>query len=74
MGFLMPKPPTPTMPPLPPPSAHPATLGSQAVQLAGDSAKKSAAVAEGKGMSDTIQTTPQGLEAPTTAKTSLLGG
>ena len=74
MGFLMPKPPTPTMPPLPPAAAHPATLGSLEVQQSGDAAKKSAAVAEGMGQGGTVKTSPQGLEAPKTAKTSLLGG
>lgn len=74
MGFLMPKAPTPTMPPLPPPAAHPATLGSLSVQLAGDKSNKGAAAAEGLGANDTVKTTPQGLEAPKTAKTSLLGG
>lgn len=73
MGFLAPKMPAPTMPAPPPPAAHPAVLGSMEVQLAGNAAKKSAAAAEGMGMSDTLKTTPQGLEAPKTAKT-LLGG
>ena len=74
MGFLMPKPPTPAMAPLPPPAAHPATLGSLSVQQSGDSAKKAAAAAEGMGEGSTVKTSPQGLEAPKTAKTSLLGG
>ena len=74
MGFLMPKAPTPTMPPLPPPAAHPATLGSTEIQLSGQNSKKGAAVAEGMGANDTVKTSPQGLDAPKTAKTSLLGG
>jgi len=74
MGFLMPKAPTPTMAPLPPPAAHAATLGSMSVQQSGGTAKNTAAAAEGMGASDTIKTSAQGLEAPKTAKTSLLGG
>ena len=74
MGFLAPKLPTPTMPPPPPPAAHPAVLGSQSVQLAGDNVKKNAAAAAGLGSEGTIKTSSQGLEAPKTAKTSLLGG
>lgn len=74
MGFLAPSMPKPNIPMPPPPAAHPAVLGSQEVQLSGDQAKKRAAAAEGMGFSDTLKTTPQGLEAPKTAKTSLLGG
>lgn len=74
MGFLAPPKPKASIPMAPPPAAHPAVLGSQQVQLSGDQAKKSAAAAEGLGQSDTIKTSPQGLEAPKTAKTSLLGG
>lgn len=73
MGFLAPSMPKPTLPAPPPPAAHPAVLGSLAVQLSGDNAKKGAAAAEGMGANDTIKTNPQGLEAPKTAKT-LLGG
>ena len=74
MGFLAPKPPTPTMPPPPPPAAHPAVLGSQAVQLAGDRIAKDAKMAEGLGAEGTIKTSAQGLGAPSTAKSTLLGG
>lgn len=74
MGFLAPKMPTPKTPPLPPPAAHPAVLGSMEAQLAGNQTKKGAAAAEGMGMNDTLKTSPQGLEAPKTAKTTLLGG
>lgn len=74
MGFLSPPKPKASIPMPPPPAAHPAVLGSQEVQLSGDAAKKSAAIAEGLGESGTVKTGPQGLEAPKTAKTSLLGG
>ena len=74
MGFLAPKMPAPTMPAPPPAAAHPAVLGSQQVQLAGDKVAKDAAVAAGLGAEGTIKTSSQGLEAPKTAKTSLLGG
>ena len=74
MGFLTPSIPNPPSVPLPPPAAHPATLGSQESQLAAQSTKKAGAAAEGMGFNDTIKTSPQGLEAPATAKTTLLGG
>ena len=66
--------PKPLAPPLPPPAAHPAVLGSAQTQLAGAAAKKGAAVAEGLGLDNTIKTSAQGLEAPKIAKTTLLGG
>ena len=56
------------------PAAHPAVLGSQAVQLAGDKIAKDAKMAEGLGAEGTIKTSAQGLGAPSTAKSTLLGG
>lgn len=74
MGFdLAPKLPKQAAPMPPPPAAHPAVLGSLQVQQSGDTAKKAAAAAEGMGESSTVKTSPQGLEAPKTAKT-ILGG
>lgn len=69
--FTPPKPPGVTMPP---PSAHPATLASANAALTAQTVKNNAAKAEGKGFDDTIKTSTQGTEAPTTAKTTLLGG
>lgn len=63
----------PLAPPMPPPSAHPAVLGSAQTQLAGSASQKAGAAAEGMGFDKTIQTSPQGLKAPETAKTTLLG-
>ena len=72
MGFLSaPKPPGIQMPP---PAAHPPTLGSAGVQASQQAAKDRAAAAEGMGEDNTVKTSPQGLTAPTTAKTTLLGG
>lgn len=63
-----------TAPPLPPPAAHPATLGSTASVMAGQNAKAAGAVAEGMGSSGTVKTSPQGiLKEPSTAKATLLG-
>jgi hypothetical protein len=59
---------------MPPPAAHPPTLGSASVQLAQQAAKDRAAAAEGMGNDNTIKTSPVGLTAPDTAKTTLLGG
>ena len=70
----MPKMDSPKMPPMPPPAAHPATLASTSVALAGTNAKAAGAAAEGIGSNDTIKTSPQGLVAPaSTAKATLLG-
>lgn len=74
MGFLTGSMPKPQAPPMPPPAAHPATLGSAMSQLAGQAQKQAGAAAEGMGANGTIQTSPKGLEAPKTAKTTLLGG
>jgi hypothetical protein len=71
MGFMQPKPPAARMPP---PAAHPPSLGSAATALEQEASKKRAAEAEGMGMDDTIKTSPQGLTAPQTARTTLLGG
>lgn len=57
--------------PMPPPAAHPATYGSAAVQGTLDTAQKTAKAAAGGGMDGTVKTSPQGLKAPTTAKTLL---
>jgi len=57
----------------PPPAAHPAVLGSAQTALAGAASKKGGAVAEGMGFDNTIQTSPQGLKPPSTAKSTLLG-
>jgi hypothetical protein len=61
--------------PMPPPAAHPATLGSSTVALQGQSANKAGAAAEGMGFDDTIKTAPGGLtQKASTATTTLLGG
>ena len=70
MGFSTPKPPAI---PLPPPAAHPAVLGSSLTALAGKQTKQNASQAEGRGLGGTVQTSPQGLEKPATAKATLLG-
>lgn len=60
--------------PMPPPAAHPPTLGSSQVALAGLQAKQKAAAAEGEGFDNTVGTSPGGLkEQPTTQKATLLG-
>lgn len=60
--------------PMPPPAAHPPTLGSSQVALSGLEAGKKAAAAEGAGFDDTLETSGQGLkETPTTQKATLLG-
>lgn len=57
-----------------PPAAHPATLASTSVALAGHNAKAAGAAAEGAGSNATIKTSGRGLtETPTTAKATLLG-
>ena len=70
MSFMSPKP--PGTPPIPP-AAHPAILGSNQTALAGQNARTVAAAAEGQGFDNTIQTSPQGLQPPTTGKATLLG-
>jgi hypothetical protein len=74
MGFLMPKSPSPPNLPTPPPAAHPAILGSNQLALATQGSKAGAAAASGMGFDNTIKTSQQGLTAPETAKTTLLGG
>lgn len=60
--------------PTPPPAAHPPTLASTSVALAGNNAKTAGAAAEGAGKSGTVKTSPQGdLQNPATAKATLLG-
>ena len=71
MGMFNPPKPAVNMPP---PSAHPPTLGSASLVATQQAAKQKAAAAEGMGMDNTIQTSPQGLKAPDTAKATLLGG
>lgn len=67
------KPAQPTLSP-PPPSAHPPTFGSAAVALTGLEARQRAAAEEGQGMDNTIQTSPQGVQTPSTkAPATLLG-
>lgn len=66
MGFLTPKMPQPPSVPMPPPAAHPATLGSAQIQLAQGNSKGG-----GQGFDNTLKTSPGGLEAPKTAKTLL---
>lgn len=75
MGMLFGTP-TPAVPamPAPPHSAHPAVLGSNQLALTSQGSKAAGAAAEGMGMDDTIKTSPMGLKAPDTAKTTLLGG
>lgn len=71
MGFLMPSAPKPPTLPLPPPSAHPATLGSAQIALANQASKSAAGAAAGMGADGTIKTSPGGLEPAKTAKTLL---
>lgn len=72
MGFGGgPKAPSLTMPP---PSAHPPTLGSAQVTEAAGIAKQKAAAAEGLGEDNTVATSPQGLQGKaSTAPATLLG-
>lgn len=72
MGLMTP--PAPPNVTLPPPSAHPPTLGSASAALAAQTVKDKAVKADGQGMDDTVKTSPQGLQAPATAKATLLGG
>lgn len=72
MGF--PSPPKPPAIPMPPPAAHPPTLGSASVALTGTDAKRRQAAAAGAGFDDTIATSPQGVSTKaSTAKATLLG-
>mgnify|MGYP001551982615 CR=1 FL=1 len=73
MGSLFSKPSTPGIT-MPPPAAHPVVLGSSQTTAVGDQAKRAAAAAEGMGLDNTIKTSPQGLQKPATATTTLLGG
>lgn len=59
--------------PIPPPAAHPAVLGNTQTALTADQSKSGGAAAEGMGLDDTVKTSSQGLNAPATAKTTLLG-
>ena len=67
----MPKSPSPPSIGMPPPTAHPSTLGAASVIEAGQLEKQRAAAAEGKGFNNTIGTSMQGAPAPQTAKTYL---
>lgn len=71
---LFPKPRVPTIN-MPPPAAHPPTMSTSEVQLAGIQARQRARAAEGKGLNDTIKTSPQGVSQPSSgAPSTLLGG
>lgn len=73
MGMFNPSPNTGRID-VPPPHAHPSTLGSVVSSSLGAIGKQKAAAAEGLGMDDTVQTSPQGLKnKPDTAKATLLG-
>ena len=74
MGFLSPHIPAAPSLPKPPMAAHPAVLGAQQLALTDQTSKSSAAAANGMGFDNTIKTSQQGLTAPATAKTTLLGG
>lgn len=73
MGMFNPSPKTGNID-IPPPHAHPSTLGSVVSSALGTVGKQKAAAAEGLGMDNTVQTTQQGLkDKPDTAKATLLG-
>lgn len=77
MGFLAPSPSTPTIPPIPapPPAAAPATAANPQAAASGASQRARAAAAAGGGFDSTVGAAgPQGLVAPNTGKTTLLGG
>jgi hypothetical protein len=60
--------------PMPPPAAYPPTLGSADVSAAAQQAKSRARAAEGMGLDNTVQTSPEGVKNQTeTAKSTLLG-
>lgn len=71
MGIASPGAPPPIK--MPPPSAHPAILGSSASSLSGASAGRAARAAEGMGEDNTVKTSPQGADKPSTAPVTLLG-
>lgn len=72
MGF--PSPPKPPSIPMPPPAAHPPSLGSSQEALTNIDARKRAASAAGMGFDNTIATSPEGVTTkPTTARATLLG-
>lgn len=59
---------------LPPPSAHPPTLGSAFSSIATQASANAAKAAEGQGFDNTIKTSPQGdTSKPDTAPVTLLG-
>jgi hypothetical protein len=58
---------------MPPPIAHPPTLGSSSTALASIEEKQRAQAAEGAGMDNTVKTRPSGLNPPSTTKATLLG-
>lgn len=73
MGFGG-SPPTPPPVQLPPPAAHPATLGSAMSEIVRQKSEQTARAAAGKGSGGTVQTGQQGLKMePPTAKATLLG-
>ena len=74
MGNLIPKSPASPGVTMPPPAAHPVILGSSQTLAVGDETQKASAAAEGMGLDNTIKTSPQGLQKPATATTTLLGG
>lgn len=56
---------------MPPPAAHPPTLGSASLAINTQASKDRARAAEGLGANDTVQTSSQGLKPSATAKTLL---
>ena len=64
----------PQPPQMPPPAAHPPTLGSAYSAIATQATNNAAKAAEGQGFDNTIKTSPQGdKNTPNTARTTLLG-
>lgn len=59
--------------PMPPPAAHPATMGSAQLALTGLEARQRASAQEGKGFDNTLQTGPEGVKSENTTKATLLG-
>lgn len=70
MGSVFPK--APGIP-MPPPAAHPATLGSAQLALTGLEARQRATKEEGGGFNNTLATGPQGVKSENTSKATLLG-
>lgn len=70
MGFMSPKPPAV---PMPPPAAHPPTLGSASLAIASQQQKDRNKAAEGMGEDNTVKTSPEGLSPADTTKSTLLG-